>query len=69
MAKKKVESYQLVCYVCGDSGSVPLMYVDPTCGAKEGRRFVPCPKCRARPKNGPVPQMGYVKTDQRKDLV
>lgn len=44
MAKKIVSG--LVCYVCGGKCLVPLMYVDPKCGAVEGQRLVPCPKCR-----------------------
>lgn len=33
------------CNVCGDRALVLRSYVEPLCGAKEGRDLVRCPKC------------------------
>lgn len=46
MGKKKIPVDKIICYVCADTGSVPLMYVDKNCGAFEGKKLVQCPKCR-----------------------
>lgn len=33
------------CAICGDKSVVPRAYVEPNCGANEGRDLVKCPKC------------------------
>ena len=33
------------CHICGDTGKVDRAYVQPHCGAIEGREQIQCPKC------------------------
>ena len=43
MTPTKSEGY--LCSICGDKGTVPKAYIEPSCGSIEGKQKVPCPKC------------------------
>jgi hypothetical protein len=45
MGKKKLGLDEIVCFVCGDKGVVPKLYIDRECGLKEGQQLVRCPRC------------------------
>lgn len=49
MPRKRVPFNKVVCFVCGDTGTVPRLYRDLQCGLVEGLKLVPCPKCAKGP--------------------